>query len=48
MADNLIRKKRIRDKRKREGLCTNCGGEREIPERIYCQKCTDRNRVRNK
>lgn len=42
---NGITSKQRRDRFKRKGLCTKCGGEREIAERRYCQKCTDINRA---
>lgn len=38
--------KKVRDRWKREGLCTTCGHERDNETKLTCQKCLDRMKER--
>ena len=39
------RLKKLRDWRREQGLCTNCGGRREEPDKVLCVDCRVRARM---
>ncbi len=40
--------RRLTKKRKKEGRCTKCGGDRDNPRYVYCTKCRKNNKVAQK